>query len=324
MRLSVHLLTKFDAEFVEKLKEKLNPGIKLTCGEDIPEPADFHILVAGVAEKGDITASPNLHTFVIPWSGLPARTRELMLEFPHIAVHNIHHNAAPTSEVAIMLMLAASKKVIPIDRALRKFDWKPRYEMKDLILMEGKTALIIGYGAIGKRIARICHALGMKVLTVKNKVDSDHDEYAKIHPISSLKSLLPETNVLLISVPMTPETQGLIGERELALLPDNAIIVNISRGLVIDEKAFYEELKSGRLYAGIDVWYNYPYKEEERDNTPPSEFPFHELDNVVMTPHLGGHSDETMTLRINALAELLNLAADGKPLPGKIDIERGY
>jgi phosphoglycerate dehydrogenase-like enzyme len=136
---------------------------------------------------------------------------------------------------------------------------------------------------------------------------------------------MPRANVLFVCLPMTPQTEGLIGEKELNLLPDHSVVVNIARGAIIDEKALYDALTGPRpLRAGLDVWYAYPQDKDSRTSTPPSAYPFHELDNVVMTPHLGGHSDQTETLRITALAELLTCAAEGKPLPNRIDPDRGY
>ena len=335
MTLKVHLLPSFDQDRIDKLKDCLDDDIELTCGLELPSPAAYSILIAGVPTRDAITASPNLKTLIIPWSGLPVATRELMLEFPDIAIHNIHHNAAPAAETAIMLMMAAAKLVIPIDRAFRAHDWRPRYDYDGSapggpLLLEGKTALILGYGAIGRKIAKICQGLEMRVMAIKNDIPSYSDSSVELYALKALSSLLPRAEVLFVCLPMTPETRGLIGKKQLALLPPEAIIVNIARGSIIDEAALYATLASDRKNggpcrrAGLDVWYHYPKDESSRTGLPPSEFPFHELDNVVMTPHLGGHSDATESLRIAALAELLNKAAHGKILPNHVDPERGY
>jgi phosphoglycerate dehydrogenase-like enzyme len=110
----------------------------------------------------------------------------------------------------------------------------------------------------------------------------------------------------------------------LARLPNGAIVVNVARGPIVDEAALFEDLRSGRLRAGLDVWYKYPKKEKDRTNTPPSAHPFHELDNVVMTPHMAEESDDTELLRVTDLAKMLNAAAGGEALPNRIDPDRGY
>ncbi len=324
MRLNVHILQTFDSEFIDTLTNRLSPKVALSHGPTIPSPAEYHILVAGRFEKHDLTASPALQTVIIPWSGLPQAARLLLLEFPHLAVHNLHHNATPTAEMAITLMLTAAKGIIPIDRALRNNDWTPRYDSSRSGISGDRTALILGYGAIGRKIAAICKGLGMKVVAIRRQDQLTGDNSAEVQTISKLHSLLPRADVCFISVPFTPETSGLIGGKELSLLPDGAILVNIARGPIVHELALYEELERGRIRAGLDVWYHYPEEKNDRPKTPPSDYPFHELDNVVMTPHLAGHSRDTENLRAESLAELLNLAAEGKPLPNAVDPKRGY
>jgi len=335
MTLAVHMPTSFDDDWIIEFKSLLDDTIALSHGDQLPEPSEYEILIAGVPEREYITASPNLKVLIIPWSGLPVATRELMLEYSHIGVYNIHHNAAAAAETAVTLMMAAAKRTLAFDKALRKGDWRPRYDFDASVpdgplLLAGKTALILGYGAIGSKIASICRGMGMKTMVVKADIPQFSDGDIEIYTVKALKNLLPRTNVLFICLPMTPETKGLIGRKELALLPDQSIVVNIARGPVIDERALYEALsetdKQGRhrLRAGLDVWYKYPGKEEDRNNTAPSEFPFQELDNVVMTPHLGGHSDRTEAIRREQLAELLNAIAREGKLPRPVDIERGY
>lgn len=322
MLIRAHLLQEFDSDFVESMREQLNPGIELTAG-DMPNPSEFEILIAGVPSREDLVASPNLHTLIIPWAGLPRSTRELLLEFPQIAVHNSHHNAVATAESALALMFAAVKETVPIDRKLRQGDWSARY-VEDRCLLYGRTALIVGYGAIGKHIAKVCVGLGMKVLATRRSPSESEENEVTVYSADKLSELLLRADVLILSLPSTPETVGLIGARELALLRDGSTLINISRGAVVDEKALYDALASGRLRAGLDVWYNYPKSEEQRSNTMPANYPFHELDNVVMSPHLGGLADRTEELRAADLAEMLNAAAAGKPLPNRVDIQRGY
>ncbi|MBC8446448.1 MAG: hydroxyacid dehydrogenase [Chloroflexi bacterium] len=324
MKLSVHLLRQPDAAALAHLRAHLDAEVHLTFGPDLPAPADYHILVAGRPQREHLTASPNLHALIIPWAGLPETTRDLMRDFPHISVHNLHHNAAPVAEMAVALMLAAAKLVVPADRALRAHDWTPRYHRPNpTILLEGRTALILGYGAIGQRAAHLCRALGMEVMAIRRHVAAPSPD--AIYPPDALYSLLPLANVLIICLPQTPKTTGMIGEGELALLPSGAILVNVGRGPIVDEAALYHALREGTLHsAGLDVWYNYPTDEAARSHTPPSVYPFYELDNVVMSPHRAGGADGTETLRVRHLAALLNAAARGDEMPNRVDLQAGY
>lgn len=329
MRLSVHYLhpTYRDADLAE-LRSQLHPDVDLTVGPTVPAPAGLEMLIAGRPEREQITASPNLRALIIPWAGLPESTRQLMLEFPHVAVHNLHHNALPVAEHALALLLAAAKYIVPMDRSLRTGDWTPRYQPNPSILLRGRRALILGFGAIGQQAARLCRGLGMEVVAMRrgsSRPSSLAGNGIALAMPEALHTLLPRADVLIVCLPHTPETEGLIGADELALLPPGAILVNIGRGPIVDEGALYHALREGPLYAaGLDVWYNYPPDKAARAHTPPSAYPFHELDNVVMSPHRAGGSTETERLRMQHLAELLNATAQGESMPNRVDLEAGY
>lgn len=325
-----HLLEKEPESFVEIVRGRLNPDVELTFGTDVPPQADFEILVSGVPELAQLQANPQLRVLLIPWAGLPLKTRDLLLAdsgkpiFPHLAVHNLHYNAASTAEMAIALMLASARGIVPLDKALRNDDWSMRYLPPSWPVLERRSALIVGYGAIGKKIAGVCLGLGMKVAAVRRSITREEPGSVNICPRDSLRELLPKSSVLFVSVPHTPETSGLIGKDELELLPNGAIVVNVARGPVVDEESLYRALVGRRLRAGLDVWYRYPREETERENTPPSEYPFRDLDNVVMTPHVGGNTADDEIKRAEALADFLNKAAHGELLPNRVDLLRGY
>jgi len=324
MPLRVHLLFESEPAFRDGLRAQLRDDIVLTEGKEIPTNPLYDILVGGRIEARHLTASPNLTTLIIPWAGLPVKTRELLLEHPEIAVHNQHYNAAMVAESAMALLLAAAKRTIPSDRALRRHDWTVRYEPYASTLLGGKTVLILGYGAIGREIARRCRGFDMKLTATRRQSEETTDGDVRIYPADALSGLLPRADILMISLPLTPETEGLLGAEQLALLPDHAVVVNIARGPIIDEEALYNELRSGRIRAGLDVWYNYPDSPEARSHTPVSKFPFHELDTVVMTPHMAENGFETEAYQIAELAAMLNAAATGEPLPNRVDPQRGY
>ena len=356
MPMRVHMLSEPEAPFRAHLETHLR-GVEITYGETPPDPAEYAVLIAGRPSDQLLDASAKLGILVIPYAGLPKATRDQVRTRPHLRVHNIHHNAGPAAELAMALLLAASKFIVPMDRSLRRGDWTPRYEPNPSVLLAGKHALVLGFGAIGQRIAAACKGLGMQVTAVRrNPGDTVRDSGGTVHTLSdpvrnsgatvghpsnlgshagsvriagpeALVQLLPRADALLAALPLTPRTDGMIGPAEIARLPEHAVIVNVGRGPVIDQTALYEALRDRRLRAaGLDVWYNYPSSEGTRTHTPPADHPFEELDNVVLSPHRGGALglDESELRRMDAIAHSLNQAAAGQPMPYPVDPEEGY
>jgi phosphoglycerate dehydrogenase-like enzyme len=327
MTLKVHYIIDPQAEALELLRSKLGDGIELTTGKEIQPEADFQVLINGTPSQEHMQASPNLHTLIIPYAGVPLATRDLLADYPGVEVFNLHHNAAPTAEMAIALLMAAAKFLVPIDRTFRESNWTPRYQTNPSLLLEGKTALILGFGHIGQRVGRFCQAMGMQVIGVRRNLDAPPISglQAEMHPPHEIDHLLPHSEVLIITLPNTAETENLIGAKQLSALIPGGILVNVGRGRIVDQASLYHALKDGTLSAaGLDVWYHYPKTPEDRQDTPPADYPFHELDNVVMSPHRGGGSKGTESLRMEHLARLLNSLHNGKPTQNQVDISAGY
>lgn len=326
MGLRVHFnRIRFD-DFTEEFKSLLDPEITITEGSDIPETADYEILVYPTPSQEWIKASSNLRAVVVPWAGIPEKTREVLSKYPEVSVHNLHHNNYNTAELGFALLLAAAKQIVPMDQALRQNDWTLRYEDPKSILLRGRTALILGFGEIGQALGAYCLGLGMKVKATKRQPDAyNGDLDVEVYADTQLHKLLPTAEVLLIALPLTQETENLIDETELSLMPKGGILVNVGRGPIVNQDALYNALTSGHLRAaGSDVWYNYPKSKADRENTPPGDAPFGKLENFVLSPHRGGLVEEVEQQRARALADLLNAANRGQQIPNKVDLEAGY
>jgi phosphoglycerate dehydrogenase-like enzyme len=327
MVLKVHYHIDPQTKPLDILRADLQPGIQLSTEKELPDDPDFQVLINGTPDKEDLSSSNRLHSLVIPYAGFPESTRSLLQEFPHLKVYNLHHNAAPTAEMAVALLLAAAKFLLPIDRRFREQNWVPRYETNPSLLLEGKTVLILGFGHIGQRVGLICQAMGMQVIGMRRTKNKEllPGLDAEVFPIQQLDQLLPRVHVLIVTLPITAQTEGLIGTRQLSLMHTGGMLVNVGRGRVIDQTVLYQALTDGTLSAaGIDVWYSYPDSKEARATTPPADFPFHELDNIVMSPHRGGGSRDTEQLRMQHLAQLLNALYSGEPTSNQVDINAGY
>lgn len=319
----VHLLRPPEPPHHQLLTEALKGNIKLTVGEIDSECSAAKILVAGRPTQEQLQAFPELQALIVPWTGIPPETLELIRDFPQLTLHNLRHNAAPTAEMAVALLLAAAKRILHFDQRLRENDWTPRYQTPETLLLAGKNALILGWGEVGQRIGAALEGLGLGVSYIRRSPTAEQEGI--VYPISALESLLPEADFLVLALPLTEETEGLIGERQLRLMPSTAVLVNIARGRIIQEAALYRALKEKWIFgAGLDVWFNYPASQEERSNTQPGEFAWGELDNLVLSPHRGALVRETERLRMAGLAEMLNQAALGQPLPNLVDLKLGY
>ncbi|MEL6348697.1 MAG: NAD(P)-dependent oxidoreductase [Myxococcota bacterium] len=308
-----------------RLRARLDPTISLRTGR--PVQTDTQLLIGGRPRPVDLTTPDELWGLVIPYAGLPVGTRRLLMaDFPTLPVYNLHHNAPPVAEMALALLLGVTRYLIPMHRKLRAFDWRARYAPDPAFTLQGKTVLILGHGAIGRRLTAPLRALGASVIATRRRVAAPVDvDGATIYPAAALDTLLPQAQAVIVAVPHTEETDGLLDARRLSLLPRGAALVNIARASVIDEDALYEALRSGQLCgAGLDVWYRYPRGVPGIADTPPCDRPLWELDNVLFSPHRAGHVQDTEALRMDALADTLNALAHGKSPEGQVDVAAGY
>ena len=338
------------AHLMEALAASTDTSITVGA-ESCPEDAVV-VVMPGSGWADDISALaklPLLRAVIIPYAGLMAkhtdRLRALLGERlgleDGVALHNLHHNAPVTAEMAIGLLFAAAKQLIPADQRFRQHDWRHRglpfagsvvEPPMPMLILEGRTALILGLGAVGSRVATTCLSLGMSVIATKRSAGGSgalSEGGVELHPPDALHRLLPRAHVLFVCLPSTDETRALIGAKQLNMLPDQAIVINVGRGDVIEEQPLFQALHSGRLHgAGLDVWWKYPKTYEEASCTPPSACSFASLTNTVLSPHRGGGVGvaELEVLRMRRIGEMLTVAGrEGLVhMPHRWNFEMGY
>jgi phosphoglycerate dehydrogenase-like enzyme len=178
--------------------------------------------------------------------------------------------------------------------------------------LAGKTLGILGYGRIGQAVARRARAFEMEVCAIRRDVRrSAQDEWALLGGPEMLDEVLRRSDYLAIALPLTPGTRGLLGERELAVMRPTAILINVARGEIVDEDALYAALAARRIAAAaLDVWYRYP---SGPGPALPARRAFHELPNVLMTPHVSGWTDGMLEARAKLIAENIHRTARGEP-----------
>lgn len=314
----VHLPKTPSAPALAALERAVGDGSVSVEG---PPPPTTTVLVDGRPALETLESLPALEAVVVPFAGIPPETLQTVRARPGITLYNLHHNAATTAEKAIELLLAVAKGTLRNDARLRENDWGGRYETATGVTIAGREALVLGYGRIGARVAAVLAALGAKVRATKRIARKAFDGEVEIYSPTALANLLPKSQVVVVCTPLTAETDGLLGPREIGMLPADAILVNIARGKVVDEEALYLALRDRKILgAGLDVWWQYGRAGAEK--APPSRFDFASLDNVVMSPHCGGSTAESEELRWQALAELLERVRVGKA--DAVDLEAGY
>ena len=316
--------TALHADTIDLMRPLLDDNIEILF-ESCP---DFDVLICGSPSKEDLEMSSQLRDVIMPWAGISENLSKLIQEYPHINLHNSHHNAVTTGEMGIALMMSAARSIPSVDAKMHQCDWSPRHNSDQInYVLYGRTALILGFGAIGQHVGLTCQALGMDVIGIRRDPQKPilPNLNAQVFAPTALDELLPKTNVLIVTIPLTEETRGMIGVKQFALMPDDSLFVNVGRGAVVDQTALYEALQNGKLRAaGIDVWYNYPAHSE--NILAPADVPIHTLENVVMSPHRGGAgaTGEAERLRAREMAKLLNAAARGEAMPNKVDLTLGY
>ncbi|HVM16144.1 MAG TPA: 2-hydroxyacid dehydrogenase [Gaiellaceae bacterium] len=272
---------------------------------------DAEALLCHRLERGDLDGAERLRLVQALSAGADAVDRSALP--PGCALCNVHEHERAIAEWALLGMLALSRRLLVHDRALREGDWRrgDTFVPREL---RGRVLGCVGWGHIARETATLAAALGMKVAAVTRTPSPERAGVAReLAPLDALPGLLRAADFLLVAVPLTDGTRGLVGARELDLLGPDAFLLNPARGEVVDERALYEALRDRRIAgAAIDTWYRYPRGSDAP--VPPSELPFGELDNVVMTPHNSGWTEETRAGRAAFVLAQLGRLERGEPL----------
>jgi len=244
----------------------------------------------------------------------------------NIIVCNSHINAAEVAEYAITLLFAVAKNIIPNDRELRKGDWKYAFGgPSPNIEIRNKTCLILGLGSIGSEIAKRLKGFDVRIYATTRSGNSKHaDLVDKLVKIDEVQPLVEESDFIILSLPLTSESEGLVNGEFISWMKSDSIIVNISRGRIIDEEALFAALRDNRIRgAGLDVWWRYPQKWRGKGN-PPSDVPFQELENLVASPHRAGYSETTEREYFQFAGENILRFINGETPFNIVDFHRGY
>lgn len=336
---SVEVLITFP--FPEPLVDELraiSPRLRITAisarrPEDVP--ADVwnrsEILYTDRAlPEPDQTAS--LKWVQFHYAGIDFMVNAPALQKPGLHITTLSGASAPQmAEYAVMMMLALGHRMPDLAVCQTRTEWpNNRWERFAPHELRGSTVGLVGYGSIGREIARLLQPFGVTILAAKRDVlhpedhgytlpglgDPNGDLFTRLYPIQAVRSLMRESDYVVISLPLTPETRGLIKEDDLAAMKPTAFLIDFGRGGVIDPAALLLALQEKRFAgAALDVFPEEPL--------PPSS-PLWRLPNVLITPHISGISLNYKERAAQMFAENIRRYLAGESLLNRFDLARGY
>ncbi|WP_229821282.1 MULTISPECIES: 2-hydroxyacid dehydrogenase [Streptomyces] len=290
------------------------------CDRDAERKAealsDVEVHVGTKLGAGDARRAARLRLVHVAGAGHDGNALDAL--HPGVTVSTTHRHGRSIAEHVLMSVMMLSRDVLGAGRALRAGRWRNVAVDRGLPFgrtLQGRRVGVIGFGETGTEVARLCQAVGLRVRAVRR--DPSAPVPADLRPDwiggnDRLHDLLADSDVVVVTVPLGPATRGLIGPAELAAMGPESLLVDVARGPVVQEEALYEALRARTIGgAALDVWWSAP-------PGAPSRLPFHELPDVVRTPHHSGHTAGTFAARAEEIADNVNRLARGEPLTGTV------
>jgi len=244
---------------------------------------------------------------------------------PGCQVAIVFDHERAVAEWVVMAMIALNRELLKADLTLRQGNWDlgPAFRTEFSPELTEQTLGIIGLGRIGRQTAIFASLLGMRVITVTRTPPTTEEikqlGIASAKGMNGLAQVLSESDFVLLSIPLTETTQGIIGEKELALMKPTSHLINAGRAGLVTEETLFNALKEKRIKgAAMDVWYHEP--QNINDTPMPADYPFWELDNVIMTPHLAAMTTGMLQRRMVSCARNIDRFARGESLENIVHI----
>ncbi|MGB1241627.1 MAG: NAD(P)-dependent oxidoreductase [Chitinophagales bacterium] len=293
-----------------------------------------HIMIGWRPKREWLWAAKDLQLYINPGTGVRGLIplfKELNQE-RSVTLINGHGHAHLTAQHTIALLLALTNRIVSHHQWMKEGIWRTGDENSTSIPLYNRKIGLLGYGAINQRVHQLLTPFNTDVSILKrswkeNESYLDHDLMVKAQKFDSnqLHDFLQYIDTLILAVPHTAKTEGMIGAEELKLLGEQGLLVNVARGIVVEEKALFDALQNKTIAgAALDVWYNYRPETDAEGRQYPYEHPFHDLDNIVLSPHRAG-SPFSELARWDELINNVLLFAEGKRnWKSIVSLEHGY
>ena len=274
-------------------------------------------IVIGISYNASLPLTKALKLYHVPGAGYDGIDLASLPATAHLC--NCFGHEQPIAEYVMAAILNRAIPISDADINLRKGHWKYWAGGSGLKHQEiaGMTIGLLGFGHIGKAIAKRAKAFEMTVLVENRSVVPISTLVDAAYTLHDMDEFWTQADVVVSSLPLSDDTKGLVDQRAFDRMKKAAVIINVGRGPVIDESALYEALQSQKIAGAIiDTWYQYP--SEENPHPLPAQKPFHTLSNIIMTPHMSGWTNGTITRRKQTIADNINRLARGEPLVNQI------
>jgi len=326
----------------DRLREYLEVGLKQLPQVKLVFPSDIEEeTLIDLAPKADIIigwrptkellgAAKRLRLFINPGAGvqhLVELFRGLMSDRDIILV-NGHGNSYFTAQHTVAILLALMNKVISHHNWMAQGHWRKGDKDAASIPLRDRKVGLLGYGAVNTKVHRFLAGFDVEFHALRNdwsKLTEAPPTPLVRYDTARFEDFLKAIDILIVSLPLTPATEGLIGKREFELLGPDGLFVNTGRGAIVDENCLYDALKDNVIAgAALDVWYNYTPVADEGGRTSPYNCPFHELDNVVLSPHRAASPFRDLSRWDEVIENISRLAAGRTDFLNVVDLEAGY
>ena len=285
---------------------------------------DVEVIVATRLSPEVAQAAPRLKLLQKTGAGVDDMPFDALREETWMA-NTSGSNPVPVAEGAVALLFALAKKVIQ-----RHGSFMEGRGVGRGVMLSGKKAGIVGFGSIGQEVGRMLQCMGMRILAVKRRSDDELAEAMSLEFLGTPDDLIyvmSESDFVVVTAPLTPETRGMIGEEELRAMKPSAYIVNVARAAIIEEEPLYRALSEGWIAgAALDVWWTPHFWDPlwNKEGKPASEYPFWELLNVVCTPHSIVSSDSSSEAGLKIMLENILRVKRGEPPMNQVDKKLRY
>jgi phosphoglycerate dehydrogenase-like enzyme len=312
----------FPARLLEPVRARLEIKADLVAGDGPslqPLLADADVIVAMAFDRAMADAAPRLKLVQVPGAGLDRVDRAALR--PGVALANAYGHEVGIAEYIMGATITLSREFQRLDASLRTGIWASQWAVGAAPPplwpeLAGKTLGILGFGHIGQALATRAAAFDMRILAIRQSRQTPPPGVAFVGGPDDLDHVVASSDVLVLALPLTPDTRNVIDARRMATMRPGAILINVGRAGLVEEAALFDALSQRRLGgAALDVWYAYPTRPGP---CAPANLPFATLPNVLMTPHVSGWTEGMIASRAAVIAGNIARIAAGQPVANAV------